>query len=189
MKSSHPIATPVHNPDQINDLFDSISYFKVSVMTELILSFKDEWSRFVASCVDLIVSFRIDKYALFSMFPFVSKSLISIHVMYNFCCKTIWIFKLCVFMIKWHRELMLSFFNIFKNRSFSSGNPVSLPSFFVLLFLHHKLILPYILTPKYFWHIYINIMTIMCVLTKTFDFYQPLIRKYMYFNSIPVLLM
>lgn len=114
MKSSHPIATPVHNPDQINDLFDSISYFKVSVMTELILSFKDQWSRFVASCVDLIVSFRIDKYALFSMFPFVSKSLISIHVMYNFCCKTIWIFKLCVFMIKWHRELMLSFLTFLK---------------------------------------------------------------------------
>jgi aminopeptidase N len=37
LKSSHPIATPVDNPDQINELFDSISYFKVRVLVLVVL--------------------------------------------------------------------------------------------------------------------------------------------------------
>ncbi|XP_062606091.1 endoplasmic reticulum aminopeptidase 1-like [Saccostrea cucullata] len=39
LKSSHPIATPVHNPDQINDLFDSISYFKGASVIRMLRSF------------------------------------------------------------------------------------------------------------------------------------------------------
>lgn len=30
MSNSHPISVPVHNPDEISSLFDSISYDKVS---------------------------------------------------------------------------------------------------------------------------------------------------------------
>lgn len=42
VKSSHPIATPVHNPDQINDLFDSISYFKGASVIRMLKTFLGE---------------------------------------------------------------------------------------------------------------------------------------------------